>query len=43
MSRVIVTGIAGNICVFFTANDAYMRNLKLFAPADCIGLEYGGR
>jgi nicotinamidase-related amidase len=34
--RVIVTGIAGNICVLFTANDAYMRELKLFAPADCI-------
>jgi nicotinamidase-related amidase len=34
--RVILTGIAGNICVLFTANDAYMRNLKLFAPADCI-------
>jgi len=34
--RIILTGIAGNICVLFTANDAYMRELKLFAPADCI-------
>jgi nicotinamidase-related amidase len=34
--RVIVTGIAGNICVLFTANDAYMRGLKIVAPADCI-------
>ena len=34
--RVIVTGIAGNICVLFTANDAYMRNLKIYAPADCV-------
>jgi nicotinamidase-related amidase len=34
--RVLVTGIAGNICVLFTANDAYMRGLKVFAPADCI-------
>jgi nicotinamidase-related amidase len=34
--RVILTGIAGNICVLFTANDAYMRDLKLYAPADCI-------
>jgi nicotinamidase-related amidase len=34
--RVIVTGIAGNICVLFTANDAYMRGLKIFAPSDCI-------
>ena len=34
--RVILSGIAGNICVLFTANDAYMRGLKIFAPADCI-------
>jgi nicotinamidase-related amidase len=34
--RVILTGIAGNICVLFTANDAYMRELELFAPGDCI-------
>jgi nicotinamidase-related amidase len=34
--RVIVTGIAGDICVLFTANDAYMRGLRIFAPADCI-------
>jgi nicotinamidase-related amidase len=33
--RVIVTGIAGNICVLFTANDAYMRGLKIIAPRDC--------
>jgi nicotinamidase-related amidase len=34
--RVILTGMAGNICVLFTANDAYMREYKIFAPADCI-------
>jgi nicotinamidase-related amidase len=34
--RVILTGIAGNICVLFTANDAHMREYKLYAPADCI-------
>ena len=34
--RVILTGIAGNICVLFTANDAYMRDFRIFAPADCI-------
>lgn len=34
--RVILTGIAGNICVLFTANDAYMRNLRIVAPSDCI-------
>lgn len=34
--RLILTGIAGNICVLFTANDAHMREFKLLAPADCI-------
>jgi nicotinamidase-related amidase len=34
--RVILTGIAGNICVLFTANDAYMREYKILAPSDCI-------
>jgi nicotinamidase-related amidase len=32
----IVTGIAGNICVLFTANDAYQRDLRLVIPADCV-------
>jgi nicotinamidase-related amidase len=31
----ILSGIAGNNCVLFTANDAYMRDFKLFVPADC--------
>ena len=32
----ILTGIAGNNCVLFTANDAYMRDLKVFVPSDCV-------
>jgi nicotinamidase-related amidase len=31
----IITGIAGNFCVLFTANDAYMRDYALIIPADC--------
>jgi nicotinamidase-related amidase len=34
--RAIVAGIAGNICVLFTANDAYMRGMRIYAPPDCI-------
>jgi nicotinamidase-related amidase len=33
---VILTGVAANICVWFTANDAYMRDLRLIVPADCV-------
>ena len=32
----ILTGVAGNNCVLFTANDAYMRDFKLFVPSDCV-------
>ena len=32
----IITGLAGNICVLFTANDAYMRDFKLCVPADAV-------
>lgn len=32
----ILTGIAADVCVFFTANDAYMRDLKLIVPRDCV-------
>jgi nicotinamidase-related amidase len=34
--RLIVTGIAGNFCVLFTANDAYMRDYELTIPSDCV-------
>jgi nicotinamidase-related amidase len=37
--RVILTGMAGDICVLFSANDAYMRDLQLLVPADCVASE----
>ncbi len=36
VKNIILTGIAGNICVLFTANDAYMREFNLFVPCDAI-------
>jgi nicotinamidase-related amidase len=36
VKALILTGIAANICVLFTANDAYMRDFDLFVPADCV-------
>lgn len=32
----ILTGIAGNNCVLFTANDAYLREFDLIVPPDCV-------
>lgn len=31
----ILAGLAGNICVLFTANDAYLRDYGLVVPSDC--------
>jgi len=36
VDTLVLTGIAGNICVLFTANDAYMREYNLIIPKDCI-------
>jgi nicotinamidase-related amidase len=37
--KLIITGFAGDICVLFTANDAYMRDYELIVPSDCIASE----
>jgi nicotinamidase-related amidase len=34
-TTLILTGIAGNSCVLFTAHDAFMRDYHLYVPADC--------
>jgi nicotinamidase-related amidase len=35
ISSVIVTGVTTDICVFFTAHDAYMRGYSVQVPSDC--------
>jgi len=34
--RLVIGGMAANICVLFTANDAYMRGYELVVPRDCV-------
>lgn len=36
VKTVILTGMAANVCVLFTANDAYMRDFQLVIPEDCV-------
>jgi len=38
-TTLILAGFAGNICVLYTANDAYMRDFRLVVPADCVASE----
>nr|WP_245947185.1 isochorismatase family cysteine hydrolase [Bacillus taeanensis] len=39
VKRLILTGIQTDICVLFTANDAYMRDYLLYVPSDCSAAE----
>ena len=36
VARLIITGIAADICVLATAQDAHIRKLALWIPADCV-------
>jgi nicotinamidase-related amidase len=35
----ILTGMAADMCVLFTANDAYLREFAIVVPADCCAAE----
>lgn len=35
----VLTGIAGNMCVMFTAHDAHMRDYRILVPRDCVASE----
>ena len=39
----ILTGMAGDICVLFSANDAYMRDFRIYIPSDCTASESNER
>jgi nicotinamidase-related amidase len=36
VETLIITGLVTNICVLFTANDAYMRDYRIVVPSDCV-------
>jgi nicotinamidase-related amidase len=39
VTTLVLAGIAGDICVLFSANDAYMRDFRIYVPPDCIASE----
>ena len=43
ITTLIITGMAADICVLFSANDAYMRNLCIHVPSDCVASESNDR
>jgi len=34
--KLIIAGVTTDICVLFSANDAYMRGFELHVPSDCV-------
>jgi nicotinamidase-related amidase len=36
IERLILTGVTTDMCVLFTAIDAYMREMKIVVPEDCV-------
>ena len=36
VETLILTGMATDVCVLFTAADAYMRDLRVIVPRDCV-------
>jgi len=38
-TTLILTGMAGDYCVLFTGNDAYMRDFRIIVPPDCVASE----
>jgi nicotinamidase-related amidase len=43
VSRLVLTGIAADICVLFTAADAHMRDYALWVPQDAVAAEVDAR
>jgi nicotinamidase-related amidase len=35
VSNLVICGVTTDICVLFTAHDAYMRGFRVFVPEDC--------
>jgi len=37
--RLVIAGLATDMCVLFTAMDAFLRGYKLWVPSDCVAAE----
>jgi nicotinamidase-related amidase len=42
VEHLILTGISSDVCILFSAKDAYMRDLRLSVPADCVAADTAG-
>ena len=42
VDRLVLTGLAADSCIMFTAHDAYLRKYALWIPGDCVASEQDG-
>jgi len=40
VSRLILAGLQADICIFYTAQEAYVRQYQLWIPANCVGAQH---
>ncbi len=43
VGTVVLAGVATDVCILFTANDAYMRGYRVIVPSDCVAAESRSR
>lgn len=36
VKTLILTGMAADVCILFTAHDAHLRDYKIIVPSDCV-------
>jgi nicotinamidase-related amidase len=40
VKTLILTGVAADICILFTAHDAHLLNYRIIVPSDCVASNY---
>jgi nicotinamidase-related amidase len=40
ISTLVLTGVAADVCILFTAHDAHLRDYKIIVPADCVASNF---
>jgi nicotinamidase-related amidase len=38
-TKLILTGVAADVCILFTAHDAHLRDYEIIVPSDCVASE----
>jgi isochorismate hydrolase len=38
-NTLVLTGVAADVCILFTAHDAYLRDYQVIVPSDCVASE----